>query len=770
MRNSVKRLISCSWIILLAVYAVCNAGLSHPLAIQVHNRFQGALFAEPGNVQRFMYLPRPPVWSNVGWAVQEIDDKGQVLHRGAKGFLIYASAITDSTIVIVGSEEGTLQLRILDFACKELVRSTIIPPKSIPVQLDVSIITTSNIFITISGTLYKWNSETHAVEVVEEQVLAAGSVLEAGSSEIAFMQDVGGIAYVTVVDTLGKRRVAPNVPLAKNSTIKSLGELIVIYSPQEDDEITMITFIDPVTSSSLHTTIPYKQQAFIIDVVPGTRFAPVTWMKSIIVTSIDFRNGQYSWLQFPLFQPDNILRSTQLPSDYGSLKGLFESEKKYYAVFAGGIVGISEKGLLQSSDTLNYHTTDANSYLRTVGNTTILSSTSTSVILDNNTQPLWWLFWFYEKALAFVVPIVLFIMLLTVWALYRKQVSVLDAMIEVPGAGMVLVIDAAGRLMRTNERAAEMLGITPNVPMRRMFRSYMLHAGIQELLQHILQVQASRAAKTDKVSIAVNGELREYVFSSVILRGTLGRYRGTVVTGVDITEALERRRLVNWAQLAHDMQTNLSTIRLNAEQLDDLGVQSNKERTRRILFQVGVLIQRVRDLVSVGRNDEITRVHVHSAELCTELRQEFDPAMFPHVHFSMKLRGTMMYVDRLKVSRAIRNAIENGIKALRGNEGTIELATWFDRSNVYIRVSDTGAGMDTDTLQNMMKPYFTTAKDGTGTGIGTMIMQHVVHLHSGSIRVNSEVGKGTQVIFRFPHLVDGAKQSLHPSELEGTQL
>ena len=70
---------------------------------------------------------------------------------------------------------------------------------------------------------------------------------------------------------------------------------------------------------------------------------------------------------------------------------------------------------------------------------------------------------------------------------------------------------------------------------------------------------------------------------------------------------------------------------------------------------------------------------------------------------------------------------------------------------MYVRISDTGVGMDAETMANMMKPYFTSAKDGTGTGIGTMIMQHVMNLHGGSLRVTSEPGVGTQVIFRIPH-------------------
>ena len=133
------------------------------------------------------------------------------------------------------------------------------------------------------------------------------------------------------------------------------------------------------------------------------------------------------------------------------------------------------------------------------------------------------------------------------------------------------------------------------------------------------------------------------------------------------------------------MQTNLSTIRLNAEQLADGRGMDEGERVKRILFQTRVLIQRVRDLVSVGRSEDLVRAPVHSAEFCTEIRHEFDPEMFPNVTFSMKLRGTMMNVDRLKLSRAVRNAVENAIKSLRGQDGTIEIATWADRTNVYIR-------------------------------------------------------------------------------------
>jgi len=360
---------------------------------------------------------------------------------------------------------------------------------------------------------------------------------------------------------------------------------------------------------------------------------------------------------------------------------------------------------------------------------------------------------------AYLVPILLCTVILILWLRQRRLRRFIDTMLEVPGTGLLFMLDASGRLIRTNELAARLLRISGKVPMGRSFHAYVRHRGVEGVREVLTQAYTDQRPLSEKVHVDDGDEQREYVFTSVPMFGTFGRLRGIVITGVDITEALERRRLVNWAQLAHDMQTNLSTIRLNAEQLAREAAESGNERVRRILFQTRVLTQRVRDLVSVGRSEDLARAPVHSAEFCTQIRHEFDPEMFPQVTFSMKLRGTMMNVDRLKLSRAVRNAVENAIKALRGQPGTVEIATWSDREHVYIRVSDTGVGMDTLTLENMMKPYFTTAKDGSGTGIGTMIMQHVTHLHGGSLRVTSEPGHGTQVVFRIPHMMQGARHT-----------
>lgn len=114
---------------------------------------------------------------------------------------------------------------------------------------------------------------------------------------------------------------------------------------------------------------------------------------------------------------------------------------------------------------------------------------------------------------------------------------------------------------------------------------------------------------------------------------------------------------------------------------------------------------------------------------------------------------TLATADNDMLQTVIRNLVSNAIKYTPEN-GTITASAYQNDEYLKIKITDTGIGMDKETLDSLFKIGKTKSMAGTngeqGTGFGLLLCKEFIDKHNGTISVQSELGKGSSFTITLP--------------------
>ena len=154
-------------------------------------------------------------------------------------------------------------------------------------------------------------------------------------------------------------------------------------------------------------------------------------------------------------------------------------------------------------------------------------------------------------------------------------------------------------------------------------------------------------------------------------------------------------------------------------------------------------------------NLNITQININ--ELLEQILKRLQPiADKQNVALVLEsFRPVSAEVDEVKITLAITNLIENGIKYNKADgEGWVHVSLNADHQFFYLKVEDSGMGIPEEDLEHIYERFYRVDKSHSreigGTGLGLAITRSSILMHRGAIKVHSILGEGTTFDVRIP--------------------
>jgi len=227
-------------------------------------------------------------------------------------------------------------------------------------------------------------------------------------------------------------------------------------------------------------------------------------------------------------------------------------------------------------------------------------------------------------------------------------------------------------------------------------------------------------------------------------------------------EQAEKARGEFVSNVSHELKTPLSSIKVLSESIllqQEVPIDMYREFLQDITSEVDRMTVIVNDLLELVKLDRREHgFHASTVELnnlVEDILRRLSPLAEQKriILLYEDVRQVTMDADEVKLSLAISNIVENGIKYTPSG-GTVKVIVDADHQNAYISIKDTGIGIPEEEQSLVFNRFYRVDKTrdrGTGgTGLGLAISHAAVLLHNGSLNLSSKPDEGSLFTMRLP--------------------
>lgn len=207
-------------------------------------------------------------------------------------------------------------------------------------------------------------------------------------------------------------------------------------------------------------------------------------------------------------------------------------------------------------------------------------------------------------------------------------------------------------------------------------------------------------------------------------------------------------------QVAHEIKNPLTPMRLTVQSFQRKFDPDDPQLQQKLKDYSETLIQQIDTMSAVAsafsnfasmpaqQNETLNVVEV--VELALDIFNE------DYLVFESEEKEIISKMDRTQLIRIITNLVKNAIQSIPEHQDYKSVLVSVRRhpSEVIILVRDNGTGIQSQYVEKIFEPKFTTKNSGMGLGLG--IIKNIIENYKGTITFETEYGKGTTFLVALP--------------------